>query len=176
MVFRGYVGFDLGGKPSEDPPYLDSYPSLLIAASDYVEGSGDEAWLAKNYSGLRAWAEKLLAMDRTATACWSILSAAIPIHGLGKRRHGPRTGGIVLVSGMRTPMRTRWRIQSGGMAGLAERLEQRRRFPPLSCRSRRAAGVLYHTFYNPETGVLAGWKTADGQLHDYFSSATAALR
>ena len=60
----GYVGFDLGGKPSEDPPYLDSYPSLLIAASDYVEGSGDEAWLAKNYSGLRAWAEKLLAMDR----------------------------------------------------------------------------------------------------------------
>ena len=24
------------------------------------------------------------------------------------------------------------------------------------------------TFYNPETGVLAGWKSADGQLHDYY--------
>ena len=24
------------------------------------------------------------------------------------------------------------------------------------------------TFYNPATGVLAGWKSADGQLHDYY--------
>ena len=24
------------------------------------------------------------------------------------------------------------------------------------------------TFLNPATGVLAGWKSADGQLHDYW--------
>jgi hypothetical protein len=28
--------------------------------------------------------------------------------------------------------------------------------------------VYYKTFYNPKTGVLAGWKSADGQLHDYY--------
>ena len=60
----GNVAFDIGGKPTEDPPYLDSYPSLLIAASDYVDGIADLAWLKASYSGLRAWAEKLIAMDR----------------------------------------------------------------------------------------------------------------
>ena len=28
--------------------------------------------------------------------------------------------------------------------------------------------VFYPTFYNPATGVLAGWKSADGKLHDYY--------
>ena len=37
----------------QDVPYdfLDSYPSLLIAASDYVRASKDNAWLKKNYPG-----------------------------------------------------------------------------------------------------------------------------
>jgi hypothetical protein len=50
----------------QDVPYdfLDSYPSLLIAASDYVRGAGDHAWLEKNYPGLKVWAARMLAMDR----------------------------------------------------------------------------------------------------------------
>jgi hypothetical protein len=28
--------------------------------------------------------------------------------------------------------------------------------------------TYYSTFYNPATGVLAGWKSADGNLHDYY--------
>jgi hypothetical protein len=32
----------------------------------------------------------------------------------------------------------------------------------------RLRGVYLKTFYNPATGVLAGWKSADGQLHDYY--------
>ena len=35
--------------------------------------------------------------------------------------------------------------------------------PPTS-----SAGAYFKTFYNPATGVLAGWKSADGQLHDYY--------
>lgn len=29
-------------------------------------------------------------------------------------------------------------------------------------------GAYFETFYNPATGVLAGWRSADGQLHDYY--------
>ena len=32
----------------------------------------------------------------------------------------------------------------------------------------RLRDVYFKTFYNPATGVLAGWKSADGQLHDYY--------
>ena len=53
------------------------------------------------------------------------------------------------------------------MAALAERLNN----ADDSRHYRAAADGLrqsfYPTFYNPETGVLAGWKSADGQLHDY---------
>lgn len=28
--------------------------------------------------------------------------------------------------------------------------------------------IYFRTFYNPETGVLAGWKSRDGKLHDYY--------
>ena len=28
--------------------------------------------------------------------------------------------------------------------------------------------AYFKTFYNPATGVLAGWKSTDGQLHDYY--------
>ena len=31
----------------------------------------------------------------------------------------------------------------------------------------RLEAVYFKSFYNPETGVLAGWRTQDGKLHDY---------
>jgi len=31
----------------------------------------------------------------------------------------------------------------------------------------RLAAVYFKSFYNPKTGVLAGWRTEDGTLHDY---------
>ena len=37
---------------------------MLIAAMDYVQGSGDKAWARRHYRGLKDWAEKMLAMDR----------------------------------------------------------------------------------------------------------------
>jgi hypothetical protein len=37
-----------------------------------------------------------------------------------------------------------------------------------SRRARKLKSVYYKTFYNPATGVLAGWKSADGKLHDYY--------
>jgi hypothetical protein len=35
-------------------------------------------------------------------------------------------------------------------------------------RAERIRAVYYSTFYNPRTGVLAGWRSKDGQLHDYY--------
>ena len=33
----------------------------------------------------------------------------------------------------------------------------------------------FHTFINPETGVLAGWRSADGALHDYYFTFVNSL-
>ena len=40
--------------------------------------------------------------------------------------------------------------------------------PPAGARRRKICRAAYFkTFFNPATGVLAGWRSADGQLHDY---------
>ena len=60
----GMQGYGMAGVQHDVPyDFLDSYPSLLIAASDYVRGSKDHAWLEHNYAALKGWAAKLLAMD-----------------------------------------------------------------------------------------------------------------
>ncbi len=42
-----------GYQPDVPYDFLDSYPSLLIAASDYVQASKDNAWLKNNYPRLK---------------------------------------------------------------------------------------------------------------------------
>ena len=34
--------------------------------------------------------------------------------------------------------------------------------------AQRLKAAYFKTFFNPATGVLAGWRSADGQLHDYY--------
>ena len=59
-----YRGLDTGSWTVKNPPFMDTYPSLLIAVGDYVQGSGDTAWLKRNYPGIKKWVDALLAMDR----------------------------------------------------------------------------------------------------------------
>jgi hypothetical protein len=47
---------------------------------------------------------------------------------------------------------------------LAGRLDRARRYQE---DANRLEAVYFKSFYNPETGVLAGWRTEDGKLHDY---------
>ena len=37
-----------------------------------------------------------------------------------------------------------------------------------AARAEKLRAAYYKTFYDPATGVLAGWKSADGKLHDYY--------
>ncbi len=53
------------------------------------------------------------------------------------------------------------------MAGLAKAMDQREDAARYAAAADRLRHAYYKTFYNPATGVLAGWRSADGQLHDY---------
>ncbi len=37
-----------------------------------------------------------------------------------------------------------------------------------AARAEKLRAAYYDTFFDPATGVLAGWKSADGKLHDYY--------
>jgi hypothetical protein len=55
-----------------------------------------------------------------------------------------------------------------GMAELARQANQPQDAQLYASRAAKLRSVYFDTFYNPATGVLAGWRSADGNLHDYY--------
>ncbi len=165
----GYTAFDFTPGPTTKVPFLDTYPSLLISATDYVAGSGDGAWLKANYGGLWKWAEALLAMDRDGDG---LFEYALSGNSGSWTRPPPKWtsnwwdsigfghkdayGNALAYRALR------------GMEALAGRLDKPADAARLHAAADKLRAAYYKTFYNPATGVLAGWKSADGQLHDYY--------
>jgi Bacterial alpha-L-rhamnosidase 6 hairpin glycosidase domain len=156
---------------SKDIPYdfLDTYPSLILAVDNYVTASEDVSWLVRNYPQIKVWADKMISFDRD---------------GDGLMEY-PLSGN----SGSWTPVVTirpsNWWDTIGfahkdayanalaypayqGMAQLARLAGHPEDVSRYSDRAVKLKSVFFDTFYNPETGVLAGWKSADGKLHDYY--------
>ena len=162
----GMASYNAEGNNADS---VDSYPSLLIAAADYMRGTGDEAWLRKNYAGLKGWATKMLAMDRTGTGLLQDIA----------------TGNAGIWNYRRYPNHTcNWWDNIGfghfdaysntlayhalrGMAKMALLANKQEDAQFYTSRAGKLRSVYFQTFYDPATGVLAGWRSADGKLHDY---------
>jgi len=158
-------------QPTLPYDFVDTYPSLVLAAWDYVRGSKDQAWLQKNYAGLKVWATKMLAMDRDGEGLLEY-----PASGdAGSWTDGPRM--------LLRPANWWDTIGFGhqdaysnaiaypallGMAQMARQTKNSEDAHLYAGRAEKLRAVYYDTFYDPATGVLAGWKSADGKLHDYY--------
>ena len=174
MKGYGLVGY--GTPPTEadlipwGAPWdsLDSYPSLLIAACDYIQGTGDWAWARRYYGQLTNWAGVMRAADRDG-------NGLLEYPGTGNRGDRP------------TPTRRPanwWDTINFGhedayanalayrawerLSAVARHLGQGADAERLSRLADRLRAAYLPTFLDPQTGVLAGWKSADGQLHDYW--------
>ncbi|MGD0912662.1 MAG: hypothetical protein ABR928_12245 [Terracidiphilus sp.] len=168
----GYQGVDgpgTGIKQWFPHASLDTYPSLLISAYNYADGSGNEQWLRKNYPGLRKWAEAMIEPNADGspllefpvsgnTGSWSEKLTLRPANwwdavGFG---HQDAYSNALGYRALRS------------MAALADRIGE----TADAARYRKSARELHDAyasaFLDPSTGVLAGWKSADGQLHDYY--------
>lgn len=164
----GSVGFDMPGPPSNSPAFLDTYPSLLIAAADYVEKSNDRPWLERQYAGLRGWAEKLLAMDHDGNGLFEYPAS-------GNSYSWPKTGGrpsnwwdtigFGHEDAWANALAFRALRSTADMAVKLGRADDAARY---RAAAQKLHAAYFKTFYNPATGVLAGWRSADGQLHDYY--------
>lgn len=167
----GYTDPELGpGHLVWKTPWttLDTLPSFLIAAASYVESSGDLAWARANYDKLAAWANEMFAGDKDG-------DGLIEYPGSGNfgdrptRQRRPANWWDTINFGHEDAFSNALAYRAGTLfADLAGRLgyeDDRKAFAAKAARLRAAYAP---TFLNPVTGVLAGWKSADGQLHDYW--------
>ena len=169
----GMKAYGMAGYTPDDPTtrydYLDTYPSLLIAAWDYVRGSKDEAWLGKNYAGLKEWATKMLAMDLEGNGLLeypaSGNSGSWPEKITLRPANWWDTVGFAHEDAYSNALAYHALL---GMAEMARRANRPEDAHLYASRAEKLRAVYFDTFYNPTTGMLAGWKSADGTLHDYY--------
>jgi len=158
-----------GGDKKVPYDFLDTYPSLVIAASDYVTTSRDKAWLVKNYAVVKRWADKMIEFDRDGdgfmeyplsgnSGSWPVEIKTRPSNWwdcIGFAHKDAYSNALAYHA-------------FGVMAGLARMAGRMRDAELYDSRARKLKAAYYNTFYNPATGVLAGWKSVDGKLHDYY--------
>jgi len=157
-----------GNFPAESS---DAMPSMLIAAANCVRFGKHEEWLKANYAGIKGWADKMIATDRDGNGLLEyivsgnsgIWPSGIPIKvrpsnwwddiGFG---HEDAYGNALAYRALM------------GMAMMAEHIGKTEDAAHYTAAANRLRDVYFKTFYDPETGVLGGWRSSDGQLHDYY--------
>ncbi|MFN8006403.1 MAG: hypothetical protein U0V70_05150 [Terriglobia bacterium] len=166
---HGY-GMASPNNPENPAPSVDTFPSLLIASGDYVNASGDEAWLKKNYGGIKSWATQMLAMDPDGSGLLKDISNGNS--GIWDYRQYPRHTsnwwdniGFGHLDAYGNALAYQALLKMAEMARRAGQPGDARLYQE---RAEKLKSVYFDTFYNPATGVLAGWRSADGKLHDYY--------
>jgi hypothetical protein len=158
-----------GGDKKVPYYYLDTFPSLVMATSDYVTASRDTAWLEKNYMAVKRWADKMIEFDKDGDGFMeyplSGNSGSWPFEIKTRPSNWWDDIGFAHKDAYANALAYRAFVGMAEMSRMAGRASDAALYDR---RARMLKDAYYKTFYNPATGVLAGWKSADGQLHDYY--------
>lgn len=136
--------------------FQDVAPSTVIAAWVYATGKPDPKWLARRIGDIEKFADRIIAQDKDGD-------------GLAESETGPSNwwdcvnwnGKDAYSSALA------WRAFRC-MADLERLVGNETKAALYRGHADRIKTVYYKTFYNPETGVLAGWRTSDGSLRDSY--------
>ncbi|MDD2764950.1 MAG: hypothetical protein PHE83_13360 [Opitutaceae bacterium] len=153
---------------------LDTNASPLISAWDYVEATGDRAWLARRIERLEFIAQYLVKRD-------------VDNDGLVESTHSGNYGTLI------EPLRggSAYDTINAGfkdaycnaqiyrafrcLADLERQLQRPERQQQYTERADRLKAAYVKTFFNPATGWLAWWKSEDGEVHDLSSPMISSL-
>ncbi|MBS1814481.1 MAG: hypothetical protein JSS87_06370 [Acidobacteria bacterium] len=167
MKAYGMVGYN--DSPVIKWDFLDTYPSLLMACADYVRASNDTAWVKRNWSVLKTWADKMISYDTDGDGLLeyplSGNSGSWPEKMTARPANWWDTIGFAHKDAYSNALAYK---AFEAMQMLAEKAGTPHQVEDYRKRAQQIKAIYYKTFYNPATGVLAGWKSADGKLHDYY--------
>lgn len=166
---KGYGMVHYNNDPNLKYDFLDTYPSLVMASAEYVRASHDRAWLAMNYSVVKRWADQMIAFDSDGDGLMeypvSGNSGSWPKEISIRPSNWWDTVGFGHKDAYANALAYRAFNDMAELAHMNGRSNDARVYAQ---RAGKLKAVYFDTFYNPATGVLAGWKSADGKLHDYY--------
>jgi hypothetical protein len=172
-ILVGGTTYGMPGSGAHPSVSSDTYPSMIIAAANCVRDGGRDAWLHENYSGIRKWAEAMLATDTDGDGL--IKYSVSGNSGIWKSH--PDGSPLVLPSnwwddlgfGHEDAYANALAFRAlANMAMIAKRVDRADDVTRYLAAAERLRGAYFTRFFDPATGILGGWRSADGKLHDYY--------
>jgi len=169
-IFAGARAYGMPAKGNFPAESSDTFPSFLIAADDCVLGGGSDAWLATNYTKIKGWADKMLATDTNGDGLVKyIMSGNSGTWPPGFPKIRPANWWDTIGFGYEDAYGNALAYRSlGCMAHMAAQLGKTKDAKHYRIAAKKLKAAYFKTFYDPATGVIGGWRSADGQLHDYY--------
>jgi Bacterial alpha-L-rhamnosidase 6 hairpin glycosidase domain len=170
-MLAGGFAYGLSAVPDRPAVASDTFPAMIIAAANVARAAKDNAWLGANYAGIREWAESMLATDTSSNGLTKY--AASGNSGswgpMGTPKVRPSNWWDTIGFGYEDAYGNALAFRAyRNMATMAQRVGKTADASRYQAAAKNVRAVFYQTFYDPETGVLGGWRSADGQLHDYY--------
>jgi len=146
--FDGFKGFE--------DRFQDVAPSTIIAAWDYATSKPDQPWLQRRIGSLEKYADRMIAAD-------------VDGDGLCESDRDPTNWWDCTPWNWKDAYSSAlsWRAFRC-LADLEHRVGNEAAASRYRERADRIKAVYYSTFYNPDTGVLAGWRLKDGGFGDSY--------
>ena len=169
-MLAGGFAYGMPVVPDHPTASSDTFPAMVIAAANCVRAGHSDAWLATNYHGIRAWIESMLATDSNGDGLIKYcISGNSGIWGEGFPKLRPSNWWDTIGFGYEDAYANALAYRAlGDMAMLAKKLGKAADQARYQTAANKLRDVFYQRFYNPETGILGGWRSADGELHDYY--------
>ena len=169
-MLAGGFAYGMPAVPDHPTATSDTVPSMVIAAARCVRHGHNDHWLAANYDGIRGWMESLLATDTDGDGLIKYCvsgNSGIWQNGFPKIRPSNwwDTIGFGYEDAYANALTYRALRDMAVLAGKLGKTADTVRYAGAADKLRNA---FYNRFYDSDTGVLAGWRSADGQLHDYY--------
>jgi len=172
-ILAGEKAYGMPGYGPYPSVSSDTYPSMIIAAATCVRGGGRDAWLNQNYSGIRSWAEAMLAADTDGDGLikYSVSgnSDVWKFNRDGSPQFRPSNWWDDLGFGHEDAYANALAYRAlQNMANMAKRVGRPADAADYRAAAKKLRAAYGKCFLDPATGILAGWRSADGHLHDYY--------
>jgi len=152
---------------SQPYDYLDTYPSLVISVCNYIKGSKDLKWAEHYYPKIKEWMDMQMKRDynKNGLVKYELSGNSGSWNGIMRPANWWDTVGFGYedaFSNALTYDALNLIVMVADMLGKNDDVIHYKQL------SEKLYKAYFNTFYNPRTGVLAGWKSQDGKLHDYY--------
>lgn len=168
---NGKIGYGMVGKVNWDSEYnsSDSFPSLVLASCYYILDTKDLDWARQHYEGIHQWAGKIMATDTNNDGIIEYGYSGNAGSWKGKKFKRPAnwwdTIGFGHDDAYSNAIAYRALVE---LAQVAKLLKKEKDYLQFNAFTKKLKSNYYARFYNPKSGLLGGWRSADGELHDYY--------